>query len=235
VDPTDSTARDEEDAISVKNNLGVTETAPVPALSQQYPPSISDKQQRQDLDSSIPDGGLRAWLNVLGGFLVLFASFGYTNAWGVYQAYYSQTIYRNRTDSEIAWVGSLQLCLFFLLALVAGPLFDSKSLASLRPFPKFRLTIFRANRGKVPLLVGCWFSDPNNVNLPHSRMPRVLANYARPGIDERSRNRIVFLACGKFTLVIQRESFTDCFEFARINSSRFSHTGSYVGALSLSV
>ncbi|GAA5960331.1 hypothetical protein JCM3765_007476 [Sporobolomyces pararoseus] len=126
--PTDSTGRtdvDEEDAISHKSSLDVPhEAAPLPALSQQYPPSITGKNPHQDLDSSIPDGGVRAWLNVLGGFLVLFASFGYTNSWGVYQAYYSQTIYRSRTDSEIAWVGSLQLCLFFLLALVAGPLFD---------------------------------------------------------------------------------------------------------------
>ncbi|GAA5924286.1 MCT family MFS transporter [Sporobolomyces koalae] len=71
-----------------------------------------------------PDGGVRAYLNVVGGFLVLFASFGYTNAFGVYQAYYSQTIYRTYSDSAISWIGSVQLCLFFLLALVAGPLFD---------------------------------------------------------------------------------------------------------------
>ncbi|GAA5979036.1 hypothetical protein JCM5350_004212 [Sporobolomyces pararoseus] len=116
---------DEEDAISHKSSLDESHgAAPVPTLSQQYPPSITGKNPHQDLDSSIPDGGVRAYLNVLGGFLVLFASFGYTNSWGVYQAYYSQTIYRSRTDSEIAWVGSLQLCLFFLLALVAGPLFD---------------------------------------------------------------------------------------------------------------
>ena len=35
-----------------------------------------------------PDGGLRAWLNVLGGFLVLASSFGVVNALGAFQAYH---------------------------------------------------------------------------------------------------------------------------------------------------
>ncbi|GAA5894922.1 MCT family MFS transporter [Sporobolomyces salmoneus] len=124
--PTESTCR-EEDATSLKSNLEevvvVSSLPTLPNDDQHYPPS-SGKDQLRLVDPTIPDGGLRAWLNVLGGFLVLFASFGYTNSWGVYQAYYRQTIYRNHSDSEIAWVGSVQLCLFFLLALVAGPLFD---------------------------------------------------------------------------------------------------------------
>lgn len=32
--------------------------------------------------------------------------------------------YTSHTESQISWIGSCQLCLFFLLALVAGPLFD---------------------------------------------------------------------------------------------------------------
>lgn len=88
-----------------------------------YPPQPNDRK----VDGlAPPDGGLRAWLNVVGGFLVLFATFGYTNAFGVYQAYYKQTIFRQYSNSSISWIGSVQLCLFFLLALVAGPLFDSE-------------------------------------------------------------------------------------------------------------
>ncbi|GAA5826550.1 hypothetical protein JCM3770_007373 [Rhodotorula araucariae] len=71
-----------------------------------------------------PDGGLRAWLNVLGGFLVLFSSFGVLNAMGAFQAYYEHVLFPNRSSSDIAWIGSTQLCLFFLCATVVGPLFD---------------------------------------------------------------------------------------------------------------
>lgn len=90
-----------------------------------------------------PDGGLRAWLNVLGGFLILFSSFGLVTAFGVFQAYYKlasqlsssceiaaadrrreQAFLRDHSESAISWIGSVQLCLFFVMALVAGPLFD---------------------------------------------------------------------------------------------------------------
>ncbi|KWU42245.1 MFS general substrate transporter, partial [Rhodotorula sp. JG-1b] len=71
-----------------------------------------------------PDGGWRAWANVLGGFLVLFASLGLVSAFGVFQVYFVQHRYTSHTESQISWIGSCQLCLFFLLALVAGPLFD---------------------------------------------------------------------------------------------------------------
>lgn len=96
-----------------------------------------------------PDGGWRAWADVLGGFLVLFASLGLVSAFGVFQVYFVQVKavlfgllhlkprnelvfslhckqhrYTSHTESQISWIGSCQLCLFFLLALVAGPLFD---------------------------------------------------------------------------------------------------------------
>ncbi|GAA5873983.1 hypothetical protein JCM3774_004058 [Rhodotorula dairenensis] len=71
-----------------------------------------------------PDGGCRAWANVVGGFLVLFASLGFVSAFGVFQAYFAEYRYTSHTESEISWIGSCQLCLFFLIALVAGPLFD---------------------------------------------------------------------------------------------------------------
>ncbi|KPV76771.1 uncharacterized protein RHOBADRAFT_12489, partial [Rhodotorula graminis WP1] len=70
------------------------------------------------------DGGLRAWLNVVGGFLVLFSSFGVVNALGAVQAYYEQFLFPTKSSSDIAWIGSCQLCLFFLCSLVVGPLFD---------------------------------------------------------------------------------------------------------------
>ncbi|GAA5903492.1 hypothetical protein JCM6882_006562 [Rhodosporidiobolus microsporus] len=76
------------------------------------------------MNEGVPDGGLRAWMNVAGGWLILFSTFGNVNAWGVYQAYYQLYRYPRETASAISWIGSVQLCLFFLMALVAGPLFD---------------------------------------------------------------------------------------------------------------
>jgi MFS family permease len=71
---------------------------------------------------TIPDGGWRAWSVVLGSSLVLFCTFGYVNAFGVYQSYYSQ--HMGKSDSAISWIGSFQLWLLFSLGIVTGKLFD---------------------------------------------------------------------------------------------------------------
>ncbi|KAG9127643.1 hypothetical protein FRC07_011229, partial [Ceratobasidium sp. 392] len=72
-----------------------------------------------------PDGGVVAWTTVAGAWLVLFCTFGYVNAFGVFEDYYSREYMTNQTSSNIAWVGSTQLCLQFAMGLVSGKLFDA--------------------------------------------------------------------------------------------------------------
>ncbi|CCM04654.1 uncharacterized protein FIBRA_06838 [Fibroporia radiculosa] len=72
---------------------------------------------------TIPDGGLRAWLSVLGGFCVLVSTFGYSNSFGVFQDYY--VLKGASTASNVSWIGSLQLFLMFAMGLPAGRLFDA--------------------------------------------------------------------------------------------------------------
>ncbi|KAH7875005.1 major facilitator superfamily domain-containing protein [Lentinula edodes] len=71
-----------------------------------------------------PDGGLRAWLVVLGVGPRVGSSLGYITSWGVFQSYYEQTLLKDHTPSSIAWIGSLQVCLVFLPGLISGRLFD---------------------------------------------------------------------------------------------------------------
>ncbi|KAM0749511.1 MFS general substrate transporter [Meredithblackwellia eburnea MCA 4105] len=85
------------------------EAAPPPAM-----PAMPD----------FPEGGLWGWLNVLGAFRHLFVTFGYVNAFGVYQSYYQLNQLHNETPSNISWIGSIQLWLQFSMGAVAGPLFD---------------------------------------------------------------------------------------------------------------
>ncbi|KAF7291500.1 MFS general substrate transporter [Mycena kentingensis (nom. inval.)] len=72
---------------------------------------------------SYPDGGLRAWLIVLGGAFSTFSTFGYVNSWGVFQAYYQLHLLKHKTASEISWIGSIALT--FGLAIFVGRLFDN--------------------------------------------------------------------------------------------------------------
>ncbi|EIM82299.1 MFS general substrate transporter [Stereum hirsutum FP-91666 SS1] len=69
------------------------------------------------------DGGVRAWRTTAGGWLVLLATFGYSNSFGVYQDFYTRN--GDASSSRISWIGSVQI--FFLIAtgIVSGKLLDA--------------------------------------------------------------------------------------------------------------
>ncbi|EIN13004.1 MFS general substrate transporter [Punctularia strigosozonata HHB-11173 SS5] len=71
-----------------------------------------------------PDGGFRAWLTVCGSWFALFATFGYINAFGVYQDYYTRIYLNNVSASTVSWIGSFQFFVPLIMGLWAGRLFD---------------------------------------------------------------------------------------------------------------
>lgn len=73
----------------------------------------------------IPDGGLAAWLQVAGSWVVLVATWGLVNSFGVYQTYYETTLLPTSSSAAISWIGSLQAGLLMLVGVVAGPLYDA--------------------------------------------------------------------------------------------------------------
>lgn len=75
-------------------------------------------------EDSFPDGGCKAWLTVVAGWLTLFASIGFTNGLAVFQSYYSITILSEYNASDIAWIGSVQFWGCFFFGLLAGNLSD---------------------------------------------------------------------------------------------------------------
>lgn len=75
-------------------------------------------------DCDFPDGGARAWTVAAGTASILFCTLGYTNSWGVFQAYYMENQLRDESSDRIAWIGSLQAFLIFAAGAVGGPLFD---------------------------------------------------------------------------------------------------------------
>ncbi|KIJ07579.1 hypothetical protein PAXINDRAFT_173437 [Paxillus involutus ATCC 200175] len=74
--------------------------------------------------AELPDGGLEAWCTVLGCFLAQFCGFGYTNAFGVYQAFYTQNYLTSESASAISWIGSIISFCVTGVGLMCGPLFD---------------------------------------------------------------------------------------------------------------
>ncbi|KAH9474434.1 MFS transporter asaE [Psilocybe cubensis] len=77
-------------------------------------------------ETTLPEGGLRAWSVVAGVFLSQFCSFGYTNAYGVYNDFYVRRyLVETSTSSQISWIGSVQLWLCLSVGLFTGRAFDA--------------------------------------------------------------------------------------------------------------
>ncbi|KAG1863604.1 MFS general substrate transporter [Suillus subalutaceus] len=94
------------------------------AFDQEIPNEQASRQKPQTLLSEAPDGGMRAWLAVFAAALVTFSTFGFSNSWGVFQAYYEENLLLHTPPSTIAWIGSTQYALTYLPSLVTGRLFD---------------------------------------------------------------------------------------------------------------
>lgn len=96
---------------------------------------LSDSETAAPVDSTAtgpnsapgppPDGGLQAWLQVLGSTAILVNTWGLINSFGVFQAFYEVDILRDRAPSDISWIGSLQASLLFFTGVVSGGLYDA--------------------------------------------------------------------------------------------------------------
>ncbi|TFK28333.1 MFS general substrate transporter [Coprinopsis marcescibilis] len=106
------------------------------AASKEYIPQVLEKgsasvntkevdvERSEQVAVSFPEGGFRAWLVVFGVWITQFCSFGYTNAYGVYNDYYVRYYLANHTSAQISWIGSVQLCLVLSIGIVSGRAFD---------------------------------------------------------------------------------------------------------------
>ncbi|EJT81636.1 hypothetical protein GGTG_01614 [Gaeumannomyces tritici R3-111a-1] len=101
--------------------------SPVPAHDEGAAPAGAAKEGRSHRESdvdSIPDGGMVAWLQVLGSWVILVDTWGLVNSFGVFQTHYKSTMLPSTSSSSISWIGSLQASLMMLVGVVSGPLYD---------------------------------------------------------------------------------------------------------------
>ncbi|KXN87188.1 ATP-dependent RNA helicase eIF4A [Leucoagaricus sp. SymC.cos] len=73
-----------------------------------------------------PDGGLRAWLIVLGTMCCTFSTFGFVNTWGVFQSYYETHMLKDSSPSQILdfFANLHKYALVFLPGQITGRMFD---------------------------------------------------------------------------------------------------------------
>ncbi|KAF8177697.1 MFS general substrate transporter [Pholiota molesta] len=84
--------------------------------------SVTEKPTTQSYTPP-PDGGLTAWLTVLGGVLLQFVA-GYINAFGVYEDFFVREFLSDFSSSQISWIGSVATMILMITSVVSGRLFD---------------------------------------------------------------------------------------------------------------
>ncbi|KAI0850941.1 MFS general substrate transporter [Daldinia vernicosa] len=84
---------------------------------------MDDTSETTLLDDEPPDGGWLAWSQIIPGHIANMMSWGYGTGFSVFQLYYKQTM--NLPASQVAWIGSIQIFLCFLLGMVSGRLSDA--------------------------------------------------------------------------------------------------------------
>ncbi|KAH8693813.1 putative MFS monocarboxylate transporter [Talaromyces proteolyticus] len=91
--------------------------------------SLSHTVTRASMDrygNTYPEGGLQAWLVVLGSFLGLFGSLGLINTIGTFQTYISTHQLQNYSEGAVGWIFGVYACLTFFCGVQIGPIFDAK-------------------------------------------------------------------------------------------------------------
>ncbi|KFZ10085.1 hypothetical protein V502_08323 [Pseudogymnoascus sp. VKM F-4520 (FW-2644)] len=107
---------------SIKDLSGNAHTVEGSITSDPTNPS-SEIDKRYD-DETYPDGGLRAWLVVLGSFFLLFATFGFQASVGLFQLHWSLNQLSDSSPSRIAWIPSVFIFLSLALSIQTGAIFD---------------------------------------------------------------------------------------------------------------
>lgn len=85
------------------------------------------QQQPEPPTAHRMDGGLEAWLQVLGSWLLFINTWGLTNSYGTFQTYYSSDAspIPSYASSSLSWIGSMQSFLTMFMGSLAGPLVDA--------------------------------------------------------------------------------------------------------------
>lgn len=100
-----------------------------------------------------PNGGTKAWLQVLGAFFLNFNTWGLINTFGTFQSEYSTGLLRDSSQSSIAWIGSLQAFLMLVIGVLCGRALDAGYF-----YVDITLGLFLEVFGMMSELSGCTFT-----------------------------------------------------------------------------
>lgn len=83
-----------------------------------------DVQAEDDADITFPEGGLSAWLVVLGSFCSMISVYGIINSAAVFESYFTTHQLAGYDSSTVGWIFSTYLFMVFFAGIQVGPIFD---------------------------------------------------------------------------------------------------------------
>lgn len=86
--------------------------------------SLGESKSADSGEEEFPDGGMDAWLAVLGAFVGLIPVFGMINSMGAIESYISKNQLKDNSSSTVSWIFSLYLAISFLSCILSGGYFD---------------------------------------------------------------------------------------------------------------
>lgn len=123
------------------------ESSEEPRLQNAQPSEAEKPLTNKTLNGAAPppNGGVKAWLQVLGSWCLVFSAIGMVSSprvsdqgarlndlgpagtivsYGLYQAYYERGTMFTESSADISWIGSIQSLLAFALGALSGPIYD---------------------------------------------------------------------------------------------------------------
>lgn len=88
-------------AMHTDNKPSNLEKGPSPQTDSDAPPGTGTK-------SEAPEGGITAWLCLLGAAAGMFVSFGWVNCIALFQAQYQTHQLREYSESTVSWITSME-------------------------------------------------------------------------------------------------------------------------------
>ncbi|KAK6213614.1 major facilitator superfamily transporter [Colletotrichum tabaci] len=111
-----------------KDGIAQEAAADASVVANDSPPTstsqTSPTTEKASVPAGPPDGGLQAWLHILGSFFLYFNTWGLISSFGAFQAFYQSDILSGSTPFQISAIGSLQNFLMVFLGFIIGPIYD---------------------------------------------------------------------------------------------------------------
>ncbi|KAJ7059228.1 major facilitator superfamily domain-containing protein [Mycena amicta] len=105
-----------------------TDQSPTATTTEEKPHDVESGVVEESLPKALaepPDGGLEAWLTILGVSCVALATFGTVNGYGAFNDYYQSTYLSDYSPTLVSMIGAIQVFMLYVFASVSGALFDA--------------------------------------------------------------------------------------------------------------